>query len=174
MNLLQLEQCIKDYGKDIYSFCKTLTRNLQEADELYQDTFLKATEIMKKIEYQNNPKSYLISIALHLWKNKQRKTAWRMRISGERPLEDADELIPSNALLPEDELIQKETILLVRKAVSELEEKYRIPIYLYYTAELSVSEISQILKLPQGTVKTRLYQARKQIKSKLEVVLDEK
>ena len=40
----ELEACIAQYGTDVYSFCRQLTQNRQEADDLYQDTFLKATE----------------------------------------------------------------------------------------------------------------------------------
>ncbi len=75
--------------------------------------------------------------------------------------------------LLEEEAIQKELREMVRKAVAGLDEKYRIPIYLFYTEQLTVEEISKILKLPQGTVKTRLFKARKLLKKELEVVLDE-
>ena len=44
----ELEMCVSQYGKDIYSFCKYLTCNRQEADDLYQDTFLMAVELQKK------------------------------------------------------------------------------------------------------------------------------
>ncbi len=81
MTKKELENCIWEYGKDIYSFCRSLTLNLQEADDLYQDTFLKAVEVIREIEYEKNPKSYLLSIALRLWKNKKRKYAWRNRIA---------------------------------------------------------------------------------------------
>lgn len=37
--MIQLEQCINEYGKDIYAFCSQITRSQQEAEELYQDTF---------------------------------------------------------------------------------------------------------------------------------------
>lgn len=173
MNKLQLEQCIREYGKEIYSFCRHLTGNVQEAEELYQDTFLKATELMNKIDYEACPKSYLLSIAVRLWKNKKRKYAWRMRIAGsERLVEEAvEELAVEHC--PEEELVRQETILLVRKAVAGLEEKYRIPVYLFYTAQLPVAEIAKVLKLPLGTVKTRLFKARKLLKEELEVVLDE-
>ncbi len=175
MNFLQLEQCVLNYGKDIYSFCMFLTKNKQEAEELYQDTFLKATEKMEEIEYHNNPKSYLISIALRLWKNKNRKTVWRQRIAGIEVVGDFSEaLFDASGSSPEETVIQKEILQIVREAVATLEKKYRIPIYLHYTVGLSVEEISTVLKIPQGTVKTRLFQARKQLKNKLEVVLDEK
>ena len=57
MDVRQLEQCIQEYGKDIYAFCSQLTRNRQEAEELYQDTFLKAMELVKQIDSKKNPKS---------------------------------------------------------------------------------------------------------------------
>ena len=154
-------------------FCCHQTGNVQEAEELYQDTFLKAVELMKNIDYENNPKSFLISIALRLWKNKKRKYAWRMRIAGTESLieETVENLEAENC--PVEEMIQKEIQRQVRKAVAGLEEKYRIPVYLFYTVQMSVAEISKTLKIPEGTVKTRLYKARKLLKEKLEVVLDE-
>lgn len=173
MNKLQLEQCIRDYGKEIYFFCRHLTGSVQEAEELYQDTFLKATELMKTINYENHPKSFLISIALRLWKNKKRKYAWRARIAGmESLVEDTVENLETDSS-PEEEVIQREINEQVRRAVAGLEEKYRVPVYLFYTVQLSVEEISKVLKIPQGTVKTRLYKARKLLKEELEVVLDE-
>ncbi len=180
MNIVQLEQCIRDYGRELYSFCLYLTGNVQEAEDLYQDTFLKALELRERMDAQYNPKSYLISVALHLWKNKKRKYAWRMRIAGTRQLveactEDEQAAEPGSCEASvEEQILQKELMLQVRKAVAELEEKYRIPVYLYYTAQLSVGEISRILKIPEGTVKTRLHKARKLLKTKLEVVLDER
>ena len=125
MDKLELEQCIQQYGKDIYSFCKHLTCNVHEADELYQDTFLKAVELQSKISWQDNPKSYLLSITVRLWKNRRRKTAWRNRIA------------PIVAIVEE----QNENMV--------------------YDAEMS----------PEGTVKSRLYQARKILEKELEDVL---
>ena len=86
MTKKELEICIAEYGKDIYSFCRQLTVSLQEADDLYQDTFLKALELIPKIDNNKNPKSYLLSIAVHIWKNKKRKFAWRKRIADINPL----------------------------------------------------------------------------------------
>ena len=71
MNEIQLEQCIKEYGKDIYAFCSQLTRNPQETEDLYQDTFLKAVELGARIDFEQNPRSYLVSIALRIWNKSQ-------------------------------------------------------------------------------------------------------
>lgn len=179
MNETQLEQCIRDYGKELYAFCRRMTGSLQEAEDLYQDTFLKALELKYQINYEHNPKSYLASIALRLWKNKKRKYAWRSRIAGTEQLveESANTEIKNTdggSRNPvEEQYLEAELRHQVRQAVGELEEKYRVPIYLYYTLQLSGAEISKILKIPEGTVKTRLHKARKILKEKLEVVIDE-
>lgn len=173
MTIVELEQCIDQYGKDIYSFCRYATGSIQEGEELYQDTFLKAVELMEKVDVNQNPRSFLLSIAIKLWKNKRRKYAWRQRIAGMESLEEKDEYqnIPSNLddSLPEERLLQKEQNALVRSSIQELSQKYQILLYLYYTSELSTREIAACLKLPEGTVKSRLHKARILLKEKLEV-----
>lgn len=56
MTIQELEQFIATYGTDIYSFCVYLTGNRPEAEELYQDTFLKTLELLDKIQKDGNPK----------------------------------------------------------------------------------------------------------------------
>lgn len=54
MTIQELEQFIATYGTDIYSFCVYLTGNRPEAEELYQDTFLKTLELLDKIQKDGN------------------------------------------------------------------------------------------------------------------------
>ena len=175
MNDIQLEQCINEYGKDIYAFCSQLTRSTQEAEDLYQDTFLKAVELGRKIDYENNPKSYLVSIALRIWKNRKRKYAWRKRIAQTEQI--VEETVSTKEVgqeqSVEEAFLRQELQEQVRGAVEKLDDRYRVPVYLYYTLQLSVEQIAKIMKLPQGTVKSRLHKARKLLKQELEVVLDE-
>ena len=119
MTKQELEMCIDEYGKDIYSFCKHLTNSLQEADDLYQDTFLTAIEIKEKIDYDNNPKSYLLSIALRIWKNKKRKFAWRKRIADVRSISDERDagMGESTEMSLEERITDKEKDETIRTAV---------------------------------------------------------
>lgn len=173
MTLIQLEECIDIYGKDIYGFCRQITGNRQDGDDLYQDTFMKALELKDKIDIEQNPKSYLLSIAVRLWKNRRRKYAWRQRIAGMENFSDEVYVCESentgSGNNPEEEMLIKEEKAYVMKCVSYLDEKYRLPVYLYYLAELSLKEIARILKVPEGTVKSRLHKARVIIKEKMEV-----
>lgn len=174
MTIEELEKCIDSYGKDIYGFCRQIAQTPQDGDDLYQDTFLKAVELKDKIDMEHNPKSYLLSITLRLWKNRQRKYAWRKRIAGTKPLveEDAGEDSAERedpVGSPEQFVIKREEALLVQECVRRLDEKHRLPISLYYSAELSVKEIGEVLRLPEGTVKSRLHHAKKMIKEQMEV-----
>jgi len=172
MNHKELEMCIRAYGKDIYSFCRKLTRSQQEADDLYQDTFLKLVELRERLNIEYNPKSYLLSVTVNLWKNRRRKIAWRQRITGtEISMEDENvPEAPSRDVSVEEKMITREERKLVNQAVRELPEKYRLPVLLFYMEEMKLSEISKILKVPEGTVKSRLYRAKKMLEKKLEVL----
>ncbi len=174
MTKQELEMCIKEYGKDIYSFCKHLAHNQQETDDLYQDTFLMAVELKEKIDYKNNPKSYLLSIAIRIWKNKKRKFAWRKRIADVQSMVDERDVDvgDSQELSMEDKIIYEEKDDIVRMAVNRLPDKLKIIVLLFYMEELSTAQIAEVMKIPTGTVLSRLYQARKILRRELEDVLD--
>ncbi len=168
-----LEAYISAYGKDVYAFCLYLARNRQDADDLYQDTFLKMVEIREKLELDHNPKSYLLSMAVHIWMNRKRKSAWRQRITGpQMPLEEMAQEPPDKEGSPEEQYITGEERSMVRQAVRKLPEKYRLPILLFYMEDQKLSEISRILDIPESTVKTRLHRAKKLLEKELEVVLN--
>jgi len=76
----QFELLIDEQGAKIHNFCKMLTKSRADADDLYQDAFLQSYKLLHKIEIHNNPSSFIITVAVRLWKSKQRKTARRMSI----------------------------------------------------------------------------------------------
>ena len=174
MTKQELEMCIDKYNKDIYSFCLYLTGSPQEADDLYQDTFLTAVECREKIEYGNNPKSYLLSTALRLWKNRKRKYAWRRRIADMQPIaeeRDAD-MAKSTEPSPEERIARQEKDMSVRTAGNKLPDKLKIVVLLFYMEDLSTAQIAETVKIPAGTVLSRLHRARRILKKELEDVLN--
>ena len=176
MTKQELEMCINDYGKDIYSFCKHLTNNPLEADDLYQDTFLMAMELRDKIDYGSNPKSYLLSVALRIWKNKKRKYAWRKRISDVRSIVDVRDTYMSESTEQsiEEKMIQAELCESVRVAVKRLPDRIKVVVLLFYMEDLSTKQVAEVMNIPTGTVLSRLHQARKILRKELEDVLDGK
>jgi RNA polymerase sigma-70 factor, ECF subfamily len=81
--------------------------------------------------------------------------------------EDTDilEIITTDAEGPEELLLRQENVEVVRNAVGDLPEIYKTVLILYYFEELQVQEICSILDIPRKTIETRLYRAKKILKS---------
>ncbi len=176
MTKAELAECIDAYGTDIYSFCAYLTGSRQEAEDLYQDTFLKVVELHETIKTDRNPKNYLLAVAVRIWKNKKRKFAWRKRIAQIQTLTE-DKEIQSCAGIEqsaEAQYLHNADIQAVRTAVAALPHRYRAVVLLYYMEGMAVAQIAAVMKIPEGTVKSRLYHARRILDKELEVVLNEK
>lgn len=168
MNKQLLEHYIEAYGTDIYSFCSRLTQNREQAEELYQDTFLAMCE-KEDWKEEGNVKSYLLGITIKLWQNRKRKFAWRKRIAAEIPLskEQGLEAFSADENL-EQHMVSKEEQEAVWKAVYKLPEQLRIVILLYYMEDFKVAEIAEKLSLSISNVKSKLMRARRYLKQELE------
>jgi len=157
-------QLVDKYHNQVYRFCISLACRREDADDLFQDTFLYAFSHMAKLVDSENPLSFLISIAAFQWKSRQRRFARRNRIAPSVALDDGNDV---HTVDVEDEFLESEELRVVRCMVRELPEKLRVPVIMYYMAEMSVANISKALKLPEGTVKSHLFTARNIIKKGL-------
>ncbi|MBQ9989407.1 MAG: sigma-70 family RNA polymerase sigma factor [Lachnospiraceae bacterium] len=175
MNINEFELFVLKYGKDILRFCRMTTGNSEAGDELYQDTMLKLTEKRSSLDFGQNVKSYALSISIYLWKNKSRKYANRKRLLWMDSIEElsdegkefSDEIQQTS---PEQIILHKDEINEIQKVVISLPQKYKLPIYLFYSADMQIREIADILHLPEGTVKSRMRKAKKLLKEKLEAL----
>jgi RNA polymerase sigma-70 factor (ECF subfamily) len=123
----------------LYRFCRSLTYSKEDAEDLFQETFLRALERSQKIIRSDNPQSLIFSTAAYIWKSSKRKYARRNRIAPTQPYELLDETVAGGSNT-EDRVIAAEENRSVRELVRALPDKYKIPIILYYTVELSVIE----------------------------------
>lgn len=67
MTKQELVKCIDTYGKDIFSFCLHLTKERTEAEELYQDIWLKVMEQLDGVDTDGNVRNFCLSVAVGLW-----------------------------------------------------------------------------------------------------------
>lgn len=171
MDIDELIELVKLHGKSIYGFCYNLTGNKEDTDDLYQETFLKAVELLHKMDASRNPKSYLLSIAIRLHQNHRRKLVWRQKIAPTSELDEAAAKFGSLAseTMPEDAVLSRELRARIQDAARGLNDKLKLPLYLFYSADMTVEEIASALRIPPGTVKSRLHKARKTLKEALEV-----
>ncbi len=168
MTVKEVENLVFEYGDDLYRFCFHLTSNLDLTDELYQETFLKAVQLSHRLDEGGNPKSYLMGIAINIWKNINHKRTRRNSILPEVDYEEMIEKVSDSHSDILEDYVEKELIIEMHKSVNKLSEKHRMVFVLFYAQEQSIEEISHILHIPKGTVKSRLSKARDIIRKEME------
>lgn len=152
------ETAIDKYADLVYRIAAARTENLQDAEDIFQDVFLQLFRHKDKLQSEEHLKYWLIRTTINRTKN-YHLAFWKRQVDLGDPA-----FAEAAALSPEEQSV----IRSVRDAIRALPQKLRSTVYLYYYEEYSVEEIAGILGVPSGTVKSRLYQARKILKPKLE------
>ena len=170
MEAAVVSELVDQYGADVMRFCRKLTLCSIDAEDLYQQTFLKLMEMKINIRKEENPRALLFAVANGIWKNECRKLLRRAHIAPSVSISqmEEEERQPSDEADTQKQVLgrmQREALL---AAVQRLEMKYRIPILLMYSFGMKVDEIARVEHLPRGTVKSRLNRARKQLRREME------
>ncbi len=168
MNAKELEECIDDFGTDIYRFCLKLCADKADAEDLYQQTFLKALETQWTLDWEKNPKALFFSLAHNLWKSDRRKQARRNTIAPRSNFDEEGEMVLHSEESIEESYLQKELLAEVDQIIQTLPEKFKVPLILFYLSDCSIEQIAAIIRKPPGTVKSRLFKGRSLIKKRLE------
>lgn len=151
----------------LYGAALRLTRNADRAQDLVQDTYLKALRSRSRFERGTNLKAWLYTILHNTWRNRQRDGA-RSRIDFDSEVvEAAAESAGRGPAVPVD---SPETLLLratldadLQAALDGLPEAFREVVWLRDVDELSYQEIAAALDVPIGTVMSRLSRGRRQL-----------
>jgi RNA polymerase sigma-70 factor (ECF subfamily) len=149
-------EIVSRYKEAVFAVTLSILRNWADAEDATQDAFIRAYENLRHYDLSRKFSTWLFTVAANVAKNALRK---RKR-QKEPPFSEAEDD-------PTEEVHQDLRLAAVRRAVTELPEVYRLPVMLYYWHGLPVEEIAQVLGVPAGTVKTRLYRARALIRAKL-------
>jgi len=168
VNAGEIEKCIDNFGTDVYRFCLSLCQDKADAEDLYQQTFLKALETEWTLDWERNPRALFFSFAYHLWQSDRRKLARRNAIA---PCGNYDEemgAVMQSEGDVEEGYLQKELTAQVRQIMQTLPEKFQVPLLLFYLSDCSIEQIAAVIKKPPGTVKSRLFKGRSLIKQRLE------
>ena len=150
----EMETVIQTYQSVVYGLAFARTGSAYDADDVFQETFLAYFKSGKVFREEEHRKAWLLRTALHMCKRVTSST-WRKKTV---PLEEGETLT---------EPFREETENEIWKALQDLTEDYRLPIYLFYFQELSTQEIAEVLEIRPGTVRTRLSRGREQLRQTL-------
>jgi len=154
----------------IFRFLLASTRDPDLAETLTQDCFLKAHRNWAGFRGESSPMTWLMRIAINLqkdhWRNR-RMQFWRQTQTNAVDMDEASDWLPSGESSIEQQLLAKERVGQVWKAVEGLSERQRTVFLLRYVEEQELSEIARATGLHEGTVKAHLSRALARVRREL-------
>ena len=152
------EQIVWEYQNLVFTVCLNIVKNTHDAENMAQETFLTAYRSLRDFR-GGNFKSWLCRIAANKSIDYKRKHALLVLETFEQPIEQAGEPL-------EETVERKDRKVRLEQILSELPGKYASVIKAFYYSQLTVKEISRRMQLPERTVETRLYRAKKLIRER--------
>jgi RNA polymerase sigma-70 factor (ECF subfamily) len=150
----EISRLVEEYGNDVLRIATVILKSKELAEDVYQETFLRVVRSYSGYRGESSEKTWIISIAVNVCRDYMR-SAWKRRVVV------TDDFLTYTADDDTEEIIEKrsEKQMLIN-AIMKLPDKYREIIHLFYYQEMGVKDIANVLKIPGGTVKSRLFKAR--------------
>jgi RNA polymerase sigma-70 factor, ECF subfamily len=168
------ERDAMQYARQLYSAAMRMTRNPSDAEDLVQETFLKAYRAYHTFEAGTNLKAWLYRILTNTYINKYRKESRRPSEVDLGSVEDlylyrriGSEESAEASRTTEDRVLDGLVESDIKAAVESLPENFRLPVLLADLEGFSYKEIADILEIPIGTVMSRLHRGRKAMQKAL-------
>lgn len=149
-----MEEAVRRYSDMVYRLAFLNTKNQFDAEDVFQEIFLKLFRYKESIQSEEHLKAWLIRVTINQCRTVMASKNRRHMVS----LEAVEPVAKS----------EEEEYSEIYELVCSLPDKYRQVIHLYYYEELSIKEIAEILGKKEGTIKTRLARARRLLNQKLE------
>lgn len=162
---------IRQYETGVFQLALSIVGDQAEANEITQETFIAALRALPAYQEQQSFKAWLYKIALNHSRSHLRKRKVREHLR--TALISIFQVEAQKQVLPEEAAIQSEKEAAIWSSLNELDERYRTVVILRYFHELSIAEISEILSVNEGTIHSRLYNAREKLRNVLKSLHNE-
>lgn len=153
----QLEEYFRKYYHVCFRVAYTIVKNRADAEDVAQEVLLRLLLYQPVFQNAEHEKAWMIRTAMNLCRDLL-KSKWHSSTVGMEAVPKEEQPCIQAPFLEGDDTIQ---------AVSELPERYRDCLYLFYYEDYSIREIARILEEPENTVKTNLKRGREALKKKL-------
>ncbi|MFQ5669298.1 MAG: sigma-70 family RNA polymerase sigma factor [Acidobacteriota bacterium] len=168
----EFEHVAIPHADALYNFALKMARNQKDAEDLVQDTFLRAFRFFHHFEPGTNCRAWLFRILKNIYINNYRRGQRTPDQVEWSQVEEFYNSVASEDLVkrhktPEQEYLDSTVDRHIEEAIAALPDEYRAVVVLNFAEELSYKEISQILEIPMGTVMSRLHRGRKILQRKL-------
>ncbi len=152
-----------EHADGLFTYAMTLTRNFFEAEDLVQETYVRAIEATGRLREHSNVKAWLYTILRNIRLNQVRQRATSPKLVELDAYDNAADLAIDSGRDPHALYVNKVEKQQVQAALHQLSEEHREIIVLREYADLSYQEIAALLNCPLGTVMSRLARARSKL-----------
>jgi RNA polymerase sigma-70 factor (ECF subfamily) len=166
------DEIVRRYASKMVNLAYRITGDRELAEDIGQETFLRAYRSASRYREISKFSTWLHTIAINLCRNELRRRKFRMySLEGMAERDEEGKIridIADEKGKPDREVERRELGRLIKEAVATLPEKFKTPLVLRDIQGLTYEEIGEIMKLPEGTVKSRINRARLRVKELLE------
>lgn len=152
----------------LYRFSLRLTKSQVEADDLFQETWVRVFRSLHRYDGKRPFHTWLCTICMNLYRDEYtRKKRWLNLVKDFFSNEDKDlqfTHLPSQSATPEDLTLKQESDDKLLETLNALPDRYRVPLILFYFQSFSYEEMAEVLDIPIGTVRSRLSNGKKNLK----------
>lgn len=163
-------EIVEIFKDKIYQLVYRMVGNAHEAEDVAQEAFIRAYININSYDTNRKFSTWLYRIATNLTIDRIRKKKPDYYLDAEVAGTDGLTMysqVAADIALPEEEVVSMELQNEIQRQILKLPDKYRSVIVLKYIDELSLIEISEILEIPVGTVKTRIHRGREALRQQL-------
>jgi len=160
-----IEMLVRQYEAGVFRLALSMVGDQADAQEITQETFIAALRSLRTYQEKKSFKAWLYTIALNQSRRhlRKRRILERLRTT----LTNVIRVDAQKQASPEEAIIENEKEAVIWTELNKLDERHRIVVILRYFQELSIAEISEILTVNEGTVHSRLHNARERLRSAL-------
>lgn len=153
---------VRRYQNYVYRLCYLIMRNEQDAEDMTQETFIRAFRALPRYEIREGIsfEAWLYRIAVNRCRSRMRRK-WYQVLPWPTP---GPQVIANSDEQPDHLVLQGERRSEMLEAIDSLGDKHRLVVILRYYAGFSNEEIAHVLNIPSGTVRSRLHTARQRLK----------
>ena len=158
-----IETLMRKYGNDVLRTAYMYVKDSHLAEDIFQDVFIKVNQKLSTFQGNSSIKTWIIRITINTCKD-YIKSAWNQRVV---PMSEYQE----NILTSDNDFTaveKEEDNKIIRKMVMDLPDKYKDVLLLVYYQDMTISEAASVLKIAEGTAKSRLSRAKEKLKLYLE------
>lgn len=167
---IDINTLINKHKTPLYNLCFKLTLNRSDADDLFQETWIKVGKSLEKVDYKYF-RQWLFRVCINQYKDNYRKEKRRKDVFYDLYDTNAkkDYVLENTnySLSAEEEYEAKRKYEILMKHINSLPDKLKIPMVLFYFQQMKYADIAHILKIPEGTIKSRLSAAKAKLKKEL-------